>query len=79
MSLTSTFTPVQDMTDDSIAADLREIAEIRPTPDWAFARVEELRAEKRRRLISLDGDIGRRDPRVVGSSVPPLRGSFENR
>ncbi len=63
MSLTSAFTPVQDMTDDAIAADLREIAEIRPTPVWAFARIEELRAEKTRRLISLDGDIGRRRAR----------------
>lgn len=57
------FTPVYDMTDDAIDDDLREIAALSPSPDWAVARWVELRAEKRRRLISMDGDIGRRFPR----------------
>lgn len=63
MSITDGFRPVRDMTDEAIADDLREIADIRPTPVWAFARIEELKAEKTRRLISLDGDIGRRSAR----------------
>lgn len=63
---TAAFTPVRDMTDKAIADDIRDFAEIRPTPSWAFERIEELKAEKTRRLISLDGDIGRRVPRACG-------------
>lgn len=62
-SLLHAFTPVRDMTDDAIAADLREFGEICPPPIWALARITDLRNEKRRRLISLDGDIGRRHAR----------------
>lgn len=43
------------MSDDDIAAEL-ETAQ--------GARAEMLNAERRRRIISMDGDIGRRQPRL---------------
>lgn len=46
--------PAGVLSDDEIA---RQIAELK-------RRLEELLSEKRRRQISLDGDVGRRRPRI---------------
>jgi hypothetical protein len=66
------------MTDEAIAAELvkldREFTAMRTDPEfeghggspgeWMVERMDELETEKARRLISLDGDIGRKNPRV---------------
>ena len=63
------------MTDDQIAAELKQLgddfdelrrdAEGGGSPgEWMVERMDELETERRRRLISLDGDIGRRHART---------------
>ena len=63
------------MTDDAIAAELARLGKefdefcdglegMSGSPgEWMVERMDELETERRRRLISLDGDIGRRVPR----------------
>jgi hypothetical protein len=46
--------PAGVLTDDEIKSEIKSLVR----------RLEELRAEKTRRLISLDGDIGRRKDRT---------------
>jgi hypothetical protein len=67
--------PVRRMSDDELTAELdklgKEFDEFRDglegmsgSPgEWMVERMDEIETEQRRRLISLDGDIGRRNPR----------------
>jgi len=64
-----------EMTDDAIAAELKKLgkewddfrADLESMPgspgEWMYERMDELETEQRRRLISLNGDIGRRNQR----------------
>lgn len=59
----------RQMTDDEIAHELAELGQfgrlyLETSLGDGPIRWRELRAEKTRRLISLDGDIGRRQPRL---------------
>jgi hypothetical protein len=67
--------PARQMTDDAIAAELTQLGKefddfreglegMAGSPgEWMVERMDELNTERRRRRISLDGDIGRRVPR----------------
>jgi hypothetical protein len=68
--------PARQMTDDELSAELlaiekqwdefcREIGDGHggSPGEWMVERMDEIETEKRRRLISLDGDIGRREAR----------------
>lgn len=69
--------PARLMTDDELSAELERVGkqwdELRSDPElagggspgeWMVERMDEIETEKRRRVISLDGDIGRRHPRI---------------
>lgn len=68
--------PARLMSDESITAEIEELAAkwddlrrelegMSGSPgEWMIERMDELETEKRRRLISLDGDIGRRHQRI---------------
>lgn len=70
--------PARSMTDDELTAELARVeklwTDMRTDPEfeghggspgeWMVERMDEIETEKRRRVISLDGDIGRRRPRL---------------
>lgn len=70
--------PARLMSDDDLKTELQSLGErwdsfrasvsdegMAGSPgEWMTERMDEIETEQRRRLISLDGDIGRRYPRV---------------
>lgn len=71
--------PARTMTDDELSAELQNVerqwdecmalceesgGHSGSPGEWMVERMDEIRTEKTRRLISLDGDIGRRAPRT---------------
>lgn len=49
---------------DELQKDLEESGGMSGSPgEWIVERLDEINSERTRRVISLDGDIGRRNPR----------------